>query len=457
MKKVPQRVNISPVHRLLALLETSLARLNKQMPPDKLEQTAILIQEAMSTRNRFYHRVSHVIDVTKGAGAIETLALLFHDIVYWQVDRTRHSMVRFMITPFFPDEEGKLTLTNELQKQREEIHHSLCIVSKVFGFRTGQVLTPQSGLNEFLSALVADKCLSDILSPWEIMQVVTCIEATIPFRAGNLSFGQAQEATKTRLLDLSEKIGTKIGTKVTPAQIKKAMNARIDVSNRDLANFATRNTTTFLDNTWQLLFEGNPPLQIETYKISDYRKALQKVEVFLSTLLPENIFVSAPGHISEKNLPKLQAQAKKNLSASVQYLRAKLISIAVTEAIAVLTGGDTLLMLFSLGHGIRNSKATSNKSKVLSLLQEGTAEQTGFDLRKSPVAAYFYARMKLEELDKTLQAAQHFFSGSLSAMDFLKSTHLRKHIVTLLPTFAKVVWTREDKFKKLEQELKLAS
>jgi len=58
-------------------------------------------------------------------------------------------------------------------------------------------VTLQSGLNELASALLAVRALKSHLSPAELAQVVTCIEATIAFRASSAERDLAARLVET--------------------------------------------------------------------------------------------------------------------------------------------------------------------------------------------------------------------------------------------------------------------
>jgi len=57
----------------------------------------------------------------------------------------------------------------------------LAIATSIFGFKSHQTLLPFAGLNEFLSAMLACRELEKSLTLKQLVRIVVCIEATIPF------------------------------------------------------------------------------------------------------------------------------------------------------------------------------------------------------------------------------------------------------------------------------------
>ena len=68
-------------------LNSSLISLNYDPTVNMIEQWSMLILECMSGPNRVFHGPHHIIEVTDDAEPIETIAGLYHDVVYYQVDQ----------------------------------------------------------------------------------------------------------------------------------------------------------------------------------------------------------------------------------------------------------------------------------------------------------------------------------------------------------------------------------
>lgn len=385
------------LQRLVAMFRGALASLGKAPTDPELEGWAVLVHASMSGRGRSYHTVEHVFDVNDaGSGApdaIGTLAILFHDAVYCEVDGglprglARHlgdalrvEDGRAELGPFDPDEDPQRAL-----------------VAHLFGFTPGQAVSFQAGLNELASALLAVRALSSHLSARELAEVVACVEATISFRPA-----EAEEELAARLARADATYALGLGAD----GVEQAVRRAVRVANRDVGNFAYEDPGAFLSHTWEILPEANPTLRAPAYTLGEYREALTKMAGFLATLTPERVFRSYGGEPSAAELERLHERGRTNLARGRRYLRQKLLSARVLETLAQLTGGDGPVSLFmgdlpSERLSLRleqllppaEVEAPDVDRELLRLLVEGRQREVGFDLRHSPLAAHMYARM----------------------------------------------------------------
>src|SRR5690606_30105744 len=77
------------LQRLVTMFRSAMVALGKAPTDADLEGWAVLVHASMSGRGRSYHTIEHVFDVSEGPrppDAIGTLAILFHDAVYCEVD-----------------------------------------------------------------------------------------------------------------------------------------------------------------------------------------------------------------------------------------------------------------------------------------------------------------------------------------------------------------------------------
>ena len=224
-------------------------------------------------------------------------------------------------------------------------------VLAVFGREVGDVVTPTTGLNEFASALVAAIQLGDALDREQRIAIAACIEQTIPFRTDPVQrAARAARAARRR-----------------PARARRdASRARCALGNRDVENFADNDPARFLDNTWKLLPESNPALHSPmVYTVRDYRIALQKMEGFLAWLPADRVFHAWGDEPKPEIHARRVARTTGNLELAVRYLRAKLYSIALVEAIAEVTGGDVPLDYFMGGLKSRRAPPTMQRIEQL--------------------------------------------------------------------------------------------
>src|SRR5262249_2524274 len=182
-------------------------------------------------------------------------------------------------------------------------------------------------------------------------------------------------------------------------ELETTVKRAVRLSNRDVDNFADNDASRFLDNTWKLLPESNPALHSPmVYTVRDYRLALQKMESFLAWLPADRVFHTWGDEPKPEIHARRVARTTGNLQLAVRYLRAKLYSIALVEALAELTGGDVPLDYF-MG-GVKNREQVRIESylpkldaakdldpHLQRLLQHGRASESSFDTRPSPVGA----------------------------------------------------------------------
>mmetsp|Transcript_63286 Transcript_63286/g.187092 ORF Transcript_63286/g.187092 Transcript_63286/m.187092 type:complete len:395 (-) Transcript_63286:253-1437(-) len=218
----------------------------------------------------------------------------------------------------------------------------MSLIMSVFGFEGGQELNPFLGLNEFLSAALACRCLAGTVDLGHIAEIAACIEMTIPFRkpkdgkdCAQLLFERMQSTRDSFDLDLPDD------------RLVVATQRAVAMANRDVGNFSTEDPAHFLSNTWILLPESNITLRHTlVFRISNFTLALKKMEGFFSFLDPSVVYVSFRGSPSDETLNDLTERARQNLGVALKYMRCKLLGISVLAALAELTGGDAPVAMF---------------------------------------------------------------------------------------------------------------
>jgi hypothetical protein len=432
-KREPKEANTLPtvpeqpagtIHRSIYLLRTALEELNGRMPLREIEKLAIMINQAMTVGARSFHTPEHVFDLVESGHPHRTLAALFHDLVYFQVDQGFLPEIAETVRPCVEARNGELWLRADAGGRQLE----LC--SAVFGFQPGDKLPPFGGMNEFLSALVMNRRLSEAVREKDLVLSTACIEATIPFRATDASglspaeqlAGRLQEANRKMALGLSD------------GEVLQAVEWAVAFANRDVANFAEKDVTRFLDNTWKLLPETNPSIRTQgVYSIRSYRIALQKMEGFLRTLDPGTIFAQYRNVPPAGELQGLQGRAERNVITAREYLGIKLLTAAILEAMAEITGGDAPVSLFMGDIDARQKgskledylpdsrpKSTARIDETLhDLLAHGRASASSFDLQNSPLSLFIYLHLGADGFTDLLGAARRMFEGSLAPREFL--------------------------------------
>ena len=107
---------------------------------------------------------------------------------------------------------------------------------------------------------------------------------------------------------------------------------------RSVSSFSEADPAVFLSTTWLLIEESNAPLAaVGIYSVRDYRVALSRMEGFLGSLNPDSVFRDYNGTPDAATFTALRNAARKNLEFATKYLRMKIVSISVVEALAQAT------------------------------------------------------------------------------------------------------------------------
>lgn len=457
------------LQRLVHALRTSLETLGGHPTNRQLESWACLIHESMSVYGRYFHSVQHVFDISHNADAIQKLAALFHDCIYCNVDGGLLPKQAELLKGVICDEESKDDGTSgtmvfkHISKEKDPM---LAMVASVFGFSADQVLTtPFSGENEFLSAVLAVRCLQEVLEPVHLVQIAACIEMTIPFRKKD----DKGDGPADRLFARLERANLKFNLGIDQQELTIITQRAVDLGNRDVENFCTTDTPWFLDNTWKLLPESNVPLRRKvTYTVCEYQQALRGMCGFFSNLNYKVVFNSFRGSPTDVQLEEIRRLTKRNIQVAKLYIRAKLLSVSLLAALAELTGGDAPMALFvgdmpgrdhytdrlddfiPVDNKRRNSIALDDE--VYDILKIGRKSDAKFDLANSPLAAYLYGLLGDAGVEAALKNVDSCPMGKERALKLLKSIP-RDAVNVVMKNCAKIAVTRADELKALSDEL----
>ncbi len=448
---MPDAQGLSPVHRIIECYSRAVDALGLGVPPLFIERWAVAVHQALSSRAREFHTHQHVLELVRDADAIETIAALYHDIVYVQVDLDVPTHYAELLRPLVerdPETDHGWRLLphcGDDPTARDVLH--------MFGCKPGQVLTPFTGLNELASGLVAAKELEGVLTREQVLAVLACIEASIPFRDG--------EAVQLR--DRLTALG------VQQAEMMTMVRRATRLSNNDVGNFADPDPARFLDNTWKLLPETNPSLHTPTtYSVRDYRVALMKMEGFLSKLPPERVFHTWGGEPSHEEHQRRIDAARRNIDLAVRYMRCKLYSSTVVEALASESGGDGPLPYFIGGTPELGQPAMKRLELFLpepvsapedqldpllrGLLMGGRATSSSFDIAPSPVADFLYVSMGEPRLMKGFQESKAYWEQKISPRLFL-SLQPRDEMLAIATACMEMAPTRSKALEELKKLL----
>jgi hypothetical protein len=418
----------SCINRLILTLDKALRDLGKTVPLPEVEQLATQIHCTMDSPKRAYHTSRHVLDVCVDASPLATLAALYHDIAYYQLDGA------------FPEAMAPMLASVIERRDKDFVLHigstagfPLRLTASVFGFADASVLAPLGGLNEFVSALIAANVLEPYLRPDELLAVVACIEATVPFRR-QAADGLAMPESLQRRLEISN---AQFGLGCSTACLHGITAEAVAMANRDVAGFAETDPARFLTNTWLLIEESNAALvAVGVYTIRDYRQALGRMEGFLSFLDPENIFHSFDGQPPAAEFALQQQAAQRNLAFARRYLAGKLTALAIIEALAMLTGGDCAISMvlgdIPKGDSHKNDKPARIENylpaiedhhdfdeALFEVFDQGRRTESSRDMSQSPLSAYVYRHLGEAGMLALFAQAKAMFAEKISPAEFL--------------------------------------
>lgn len=421
------KMQVGTVQKLISIFNQSFLEMGVSVSLERLESLAVTIHRAMTVQARHFHTLEHVFTFVDSTDPIRTMAALYHDIVYYQVDMGFSPQIWELVSPYIRKENDEFYVVDELPSD----DRLLMMTLDVFDLHHGEQLSSVTALNEFLSALVMNKQLDGLVREKDLLCMTLCIEATIPFRGLTPDGKTHFQIMEERLHEISQHYGLALQQHELIDTIKIA----VAFANKDIENFAESNPDHFLDNTWKLLPETNAALRMpDVYSISAYRLALQKMATFLMRLNPDFIFNQYRGIPSDEEYRSMAHYARNNIIIGREYLMLKILDTAILEALAKATGGDAPLSLF-LGdiprEGVNMKRLeyylpdvaepdwVDHNSIIYHLLEAGRSGDTSFDMKNSPLSLFIYKVMSPENIKAACVRAQEFFDGKLSAHDFL--------------------------------------
>lgn len=422
--------NTSLINHYANQLRTAVIELGGSISEVDLERVSIFLVRAMGSELRNYHRPEHPLDVSKFQPPIARIGGLFHDLVYVQVDPHWKVFLGDLLTPMIPAENFTLNVKDCLS-QTNEMWLKACVT--VFGFEQEEKLQPLSGLNEFLSAIVMTKIMEPYLSAKNLIKVISCIEATIPFRRVDASGNSPSKRLKARLLKASNEFNLAL----TEEDINQAAVDCRNIVENDLSGFRSERLGFFLSDSWNVLSENHATLRNTFFLVSDYRKAVFGLIGFFLMLDPENMFWNDVTPLSDKS--HLYAErARYNLKNGAEYMKAFFLSVSLIEAIAQETGGDAPYELFvgakkssrehtppEIGQFLPIEESPKFKSAeeedVYRVLKNGRIVRAKFDRKECPLGAFLYHHLQQANLFEVFfQYAVSFHKNEMKGREFVQ-------------------------------------
>lgn len=439
----------SNLKRLMLQMNQAFEECSRNVDPLATERLAEILFQVMSARYRIFHNMDHIFSASENMEGVSTFSALFHDIIYYQVDKRIHPLLMPVQSEFVLNEKTNECVLPDLSKEKW-----LNIAGKIFNFKTGQTLNPFNGLNEFLSAVAAARLLAPHLTEWQTAQIIACIEATIPFRSQQDQANDPFRLLRQRLSEVN--LEFKFGA--TDIDLDDAIRLSISLANQDICSFYSEDFGEFISGTWNLILENNPIFKNPLYTVMDYGKALQKVRGFFSFLKFENVVHEWGGSPAPQAFTEMKKQVSTNLANAILYLDLKLVEICILEVIANSTGGDApyFLLMGESTDGMHQApierffkdvsfRVNQNINEVVFyVLKQGRKAASSFDFNHSPVAAYLYENLKEEEVRQSIKLAEEYHAGKLGAKAFLG--FFRPEIIEpIIRGVSEISWSRKLK------------
>lgn len=452
------------INRYVQYLKESFSKLEANVSMNNIERIAISVHSAMENKKRVYHSSRHVFDMCEGMNARQTIAALFHDIVYYQIDGDFPYQVREILTPVIKFDEAFITL-----EIIDQTNSTVKLCADVFGFKSGQNLSVYGGLNEFLSAVVAATLLSPYLNKTDLLAIIAMIEATVPFRPADESGQGFITDLGIRIKEICHDLSLLNSDNAINLYTDEVLIEAIAIANRDVGGFAESNHAKFLSSTWELIEESNAPLSaVSFYTIQDYRASLLRMESFLGSLRANQIFHRYSNTPSKEILKRMRSNADQNLAFACHYLSTKITAIAIIEALALETGGDCpISMLLGDIHCdegkpdraenflpvLKNNKNLN--FDLLHVLEGGREQESKHDLTSSPLTAFVYRSLGDQNMAMAFDQAKKMFNQEISPLIFLKSLNLEV-VSAIIQACSQIAITRDKELQALKNVINMS-
>ncbi len=413
--------------RCRSQLTWALQQLDSQMSLADVERCFRLIWSTVSNHSRVFHNAQHILQLSDGGDAIHTVAALFHDAVYVQVDGGLAAPVLEVLKPYLLYHKGQLCIQGfaGLQQWRGS-----ALVAYLFDFHE-QTPQPATEHNELLSALLAMSCLEPFLSWGELAQITVAIEASIPFRFKPEKSVDCSPAEQ--LLTRLQRANGVFELALDEPTMVLAIHRAVAFANQDVDSFATTDPSIFLERTWQLLPEFNPALRDPMhYTVRDYRIALQRMEMFIGELEAGSIFQQFRQYPDSSTCKSRERCAQHNIDVAELYLQTKLVAIALLEALGpYYQGGGAMAEWMSprlnelpweesfSRWNLRHPLNTIAQSQVLEIAERGRKGYCNFDLNRSPLAAFLIRSIGFHRIVQLRKQADALFAKRIGPEEFL--------------------------------------
>lgn len=413
---------IETMRRITYWFDQAFQGLSVDVPAAEVRELAMLVEQCMEGKTRTYHTAFHVLGLCDGMQPVQVLAALFHDVVFYQLDGGLPGSVSALLDDVTRPESGAFRL--------QEItpgDHALALCVDIFGLRPAELLTPNRGMNEFLSAVVAVRLLCRHLNHAQLMAVAACIELTIPFRGPDANGSTPAQVLARRV---QARCASLFDSEPQRAEfVKTTLTEAVIFANRDVAGFITAAPEHCLSNSMLLVEESMMPQAAQgASSLLTYREALLGMDTFLGQLNPAHVGQYFAGCPDAGAIVQMQMTTQKNIAFVRTYLAAVLSSVAIIEALTPDAGNGYPMTLLLGGIGCAEADAFPAPAagvivddSLLHLLKHGLAPQENPGLNALPLTACVYRFLGQEGTRHTYAQARQMFDHALAPETFLQN------------------------------------
>jgi len=419
----------------------------------KIEKLSDLINKAMTSDKRIFHNPHHIWNLLQEAKGIEILGVLFHDIIYQQIDDS-FSDVFDPLYKYVSHKDGMLTLSTKKLNNTENLN----LVKDLFGVKSDEDFLKFNGQNEFLSALLAVEVLRGDLTLPQLSQVVTLIEATIPFRALNADGNTCYDALYERYIKANEKYSLEL----TEEDISEHILRCQKISYMDLASFYKFPLKEFISDAWKLIPESSASLLNQnTCTTKKIRHSMYGMYKFYSFIDPHLIFQQFQENPAGKEYNLIISKTKKTLDYSIRYLRVRLIEMGLLEILADLSGGEFAHSLFvgdvpydarrkvkRIEMYITELKKRETDDVILKLLVDGLSLNSKFEYKRSLLGAHVYQSIGEENIQVLFEIFTNYFDEKISGKTLLENIS-QKLVKSFIRAMSEMAPIRAERLQEL--------
>ena len=100
------------IQNLIGVLQHAFEKLNTAVSNRDVEMLAVTIHKSMSFETRHFHTSEHVLSLTDREAPLRSLAAVFHDLIYYQVDQCFPAMVYDLLAPYVVELENHTAIAD---------------------------------------------------------------------------------------------------------------------------------------------------------------------------------------------------------------------------------------------------------------------------------------------------------------------------------------------------------